>query len=484
MENQEYFLDLMEGDQNNPNVQYEIGRCYLQGIGVEDDGAQAEFWLQKAADQGQEDAIALLNSIREPEKSKPQAVTADNLLDFCASAEEGDPDAQYKVALYFKKEKFPGAEGDIQRYLSMAASHGHPQACNVLGEELLNTDPQEAVRHLRNAADCGLPRAMNLLAECYAAGRGVPADPVQAEEWFKRAADRGTAQDKLKLAVRFFYGKGVIQSQGKAMAWVKKAQDAGMANAMKQFEAKKKSLSIQWERDEKNRLVKAVKVQREDLRQQQLGMTKKERAAMEQLLLQGRKAKKASLGPARLKKEGMMEAQMNARIGPMVSYNHKGKRKEGYLKKFQNPELTWENREKAENYNRLFQQDFVSQLQEYPQWKELKERAAENSTALWVWGRALFYGIEKPNLFIAKDFRKMFSNFSKSAELGDLNGQYWLGWAYAAPWWAHKDMNLAEYWWMSAASQGHEASLKVLNQCIYNQTGQVADIQEWPFERK
>lgn len=208
MDREEYFLDLFEQDQNDPNVQYEIGRCYLQGDGVEPDGAQAEFWLQKAADQGQPDAIALLNVPRE-DAGMTGAVTAENLLDWCAAAEEGDPEAQYRAALYFREEGGPGAKQDVERYLRMAADQGHPMACTILGEELLEKNPQEAVRHLKNAADCGVPRAMNLLGQCYFKGHGIAKDDAQAQRWFEGAAERGTAEDKLNMALRYRFGEGM-----------------------------------------------------------------------------------------------------------------------------------------------------------------------------------------------------------------------------------------------------------------------------------
>ena len=36
------FLDLLEADQNDPQVAYALGLCYLRGEGTEQDGAKAE----------------------------------------------------------------------------------------------------------------------------------------------------------------------------------------------------------------------------------------------------------------------------------------------------------------------------------------------------------------------------------------------------------------------------------------------------------
>lgn len=51
-ERQERFWDLLEADQNDPDVQYALGLCYLNGDGTEPDGAEADKWLRRAAEPG------------------------------------------------------------------------------------------------------------------------------------------------------------------------------------------------------------------------------------------------------------------------------------------------------------------------------------------------------------------------------------------------------------------------------------------------
>lgn len=59
---EERFLDLLEEDQNSAPVQYELGLCYLRGDGVEQNGAEAQKWLRRAAEQGHQQARELLSS--------------------------------------------------------------------------------------------------------------------------------------------------------------------------------------------------------------------------------------------------------------------------------------------------------------------------------------------------------------------------------------------------------------------------------------
>lgn len=234
MTKEEYFYMLRQGDEQDPETQFEIGMCYLRGEGTQQDGRTAEQWLKMAADQGHPKAMEMLGRIRE--KDNKEITNDSDLLDRCAEAEDGDREAQYQVAMYFAKLDRPGVREDVERYLQMAEDQGHDKAGCELGKLLLDRDPSEAVRHLRNAADCGNLEAMHLLAECYMGGVGVEKDGDRAEQFRMSAAQRGDAEEKLKLALDYRYGRGVPTSLGKAMYWVRKAQLDGMEDALARFD--------------------------------------------------------------------------------------------------------------------------------------------------------------------------------------------------------------------------------------------------------
>lgn len=231
----DHFEDLMESDQTDPQVQFELGRCYLYGLGVQQDGHMAQKWLERAANQEHAEAKALLESAS-PEETDDQILNEENLPKWCERAENGDPEAQYQVAAYFQWLAEPGAQEEVFRYLSEAAEHGHPGACLMLGESLLHSDPIRAVENLRNAADCSLPRALELLGQCYASGTGVEKDLMEAERRFSKAAELGNSEEKLRMAKRLAEGNGVPQSKIKALSWVQRAVDAGMSDARERYE--------------------------------------------------------------------------------------------------------------------------------------------------------------------------------------------------------------------------------------------------------
>lgn len=247
MNREDRFYDLMEENTDDAGIQYEIGLCYLNGDGTEKDTAEAEKWLTRAANQGHEQAKALLESGNHDTPEKPAET---DILELCMKAEEGDKDAQYAAARYFMAHGMAQTEAD--RYLKAAADQGNGQACDELGESLLQQSincanqndrfekEKQAVRYFKNALDCGIPHAAERLADCYLNARGtLQNDPEQAEAYFVKAAELYAQQGKpmalIELAERYAVGNGVPESYGKALSYVKRAQNAGAANAMEQF---------------------------------------------------------------------------------------------------------------------------------------------------------------------------------------------------------------------------------------------------------
>ncbi len=49
-------------NQDQPDAQYNLGVCYLNGTGVKRDRAQAVYWCSEAADQGHEDAAIVVTA--------------------------------------------------------------------------------------------------------------------------------------------------------------------------------------------------------------------------------------------------------------------------------------------------------------------------------------------------------------------------------------------------------------------------------------
>jgi TPR repeat protein len=92
-------------------------------------------------------------------------------LNFSEGAEQGDPYAQYKLAVMYAK------------------GRGVPQ------------DFAQAVAWYRKAAEQGDPYAQFWLGVMYAKGRGVPQDFAQAVAWWRKAAEQGHPYAQCELGV-------------------------------------------------------------------------------------------------------------------------------------------------------------------------------------------------------------------------------------------------------------------------------------------
>lgn len=226
----ERFEELLESDQNDPEIQYQIFLCYQRGEGVEQNGAEAEKWLRRAAAQGHPEAVRLLDDTSSDAQGPVGEITPDTLPDWCLAAEEGDPEAQYQVGCYFLKD--PGSKEEGMHYLEMSAEQGKDEACLTLAQLFLEQGQNErAVQLLRNAADCGLPKASFLLGRCYIEGTGVKKDFAAAEKYLAQGAETGGGETMVEIAARYSTGIGVPYLPVKGLSWLKRAENVGFPNA-------------------------------------------------------------------------------------------------------------------------------------------------------------------------------------------------------------------------------------------------------------
>ena len=114
------FEELLESDQTDPEIQYQIGICYLRGEGVEQSGTEAEKWLRRAQAQGHQGAADLLARSEERVDTPMGEITEENLSEWCLQAEDGDAKAQYKVGCYMLEHPELGSQAQAEHYLAQA----------------------------------------------------------------------------------------------------------------------------------------------------------------------------------------------------------------------------------------------------------------------------------------------------------------------------------------------------------------------------
>lgn len=145
-------------EHGNDEAQFLLGQMYHQGIGVAQDAELARDWLSRAAAHGHGAAINLLGIIDQARRLTTMVYrqSADVLR---AKAAQGDPHAQYELAL-----RYESGAWDVVK------------------------DERKALHWLTQAAENGNLQAMRTLAHVYARGElGVHADADAARRWRERA---------------------------------------------------------------------------------------------------------------------------------------------------------------------------------------------------------------------------------------------------------------------------------------------------------
>ena len=138
-----------------------MGITYHKRGGI-DNEAKADYWLSKAAEQGNADAKKILDNLNRNRLFKE---------DYLRAAARGDPKAQYALALMYQKGD--GYDKDLNkaaRWFAMAAKQGHNEAQYELALMLQNGDGvtrdlDQAKHWARLAAEAGYFKAHKLLAD-------------------------------------------------------------------------------------------------------------------------------------------------------------------------------------------------------------------------------------------------------------------------------------------------------------------------------
>lgn len=159
----------------NPRAQTMLGRCYENGLGVEQDPAVAAQWFQLAAEQNYAEAQLLLAYCYEIGSGVPKnPMEVMNLM--TRAAEAGNPEAQFNLAINYSQGLYgaPKNEQESFRWATLSANQGYAQAERFLGA-------------------------------CYEFGFGTNADEALANEWYAKAAKKGLErQGSIFNSVRYY----------------------------------------------------------------------------------------------------------------------------------------------------------------------------------------------------------------------------------------------------------------------------------------
>jgi len=182
------------------NGYYNLGMCYMQGIGCNPDASRAFQCFRAAAEEGHPEAINNIGGFYR-DGIGVEINPATSVKWFQKSAELGNPYGQLNYALALQRGE--GVKPDEEQALKLfkaAADAGLPEAMTAYGMCLFNgqgvdKDVKAAIKLFEKAAEMGFPPAMDNIAVCYERGEGVEKDVMKSAYWkMKAKAATGDAE--------------------------------------------------------------------------------------------------------------------------------------------------------------------------------------------------------------------------------------------------------------------------------------------------
>lgn len=200
----------------HPGAMNNISYCFYNGHGTGVDKVAAFLWMKKAAEGGFTPAYYPLAvkyiSADGTERSVEGAIhwalkanTEGNIY------KDKAVELLQKINEVAKKSPTMQARQAVQNEVNQGMAYFREQKF------------EEGFQCFLSAAEKGDVNAMNNVALCYAAGRGIAQDEQLAFEWTKKAAEGGMPLAFFSLADRYLNARGTEKSLEQAEIWAKKA---------------------------------------------------------------------------------------------------------------------------------------------------------------------------------------------------------------------------------------------------------------------
>lgn len=256
---------------DNSNAQFNLGLLYAKGHGVPRDLEKAVYWMQQAADNGDQDALGLnekFNEARNAEKTadagdaQAQATLAEFYMFMGNSVSITGSEKDYALAFEFAQKSVAqnngaglwvlalcyehgrGVEKDVQKCIELYhkgaqlghAPSQHSYACYLMRGDYLDNDDETAFSLFEQSAMQGYKLAEFSLCKMYELGRGTEANLAKAIEWGEKAATGGSADTQYEVATLYTYttDDGEMIDVERAKYWLTQAAVQGheMAEAV------------------------------------------------------------------------------------------------------------------------------------------------------------------------------------------------------------------------------------------------------------
>ena len=190
------FLELAQ--KGNPEDQYKLAMCYMEGEGFSKDIKAAKEWLLKAARNGH--------------------ATSQKAL--------GD--------LYFNGVGVEKNSNEAIKWYSLAAKGGNSSAQAFLGDCYLRgvgvkQNIELAIDYYKSASKLGDDKVEEKLGQIYSVGvGGIKKDIKEAVKWYWLSADKGNNEAAYYLAICYNEGLGIEKNNAEALKWIEKSVNGGV----------------------------------------------------------------------------------------------------------------------------------------------------------------------------------------------------------------------------------------------------------------
>ena len=212
------------------HAQNNLGTCYYDGNGVEQDYTEAIKWYQKSAEQGYHWGQYNLGE-RYYNGDGVEQDYKEAMAWFEKSAQNNNSLAQNALGNgYYNGLGINQDYYEAVKWYQKSAEQGYHWGQYNLGERYydgvgVEQDYIKAVRWFKKSAENNNSWAQNALGNCYYNGLGVNQDYDLAAEWYEKSAEQGYHWGQYNLALRYYYGEGVKQDYNEAMVWFKKSAE-------------------------------------------------------------------------------------------------------------------------------------------------------------------------------------------------------------------------------------------------------------------
>ncbi len=221
-------------EQYDTDAQCKVASCYLAGKwGVKKDTIEALKMLYRAARIDHVDAIEQLVACC----VESESVVIDSSI--CSGLENGAKKSADSLNQLGVRSESKGYFSEAYYYYKLAAEKGMPKAQNSLAQCYLRKQPAKAI-YLQKAfiwftssANLGDVLGQYNLGLCYYFGTGTDVNYEKAVKWFGKSAEQGYVDAQYNLGVCYSKGQGVPSSCVEAYKWYKKAADGGHADAIR-----------------------------------------------------------------------------------------------------------------------------------------------------------------------------------------------------------------------------------------------------------